>query len=193
MKRDSNTEIIPLTPEQKAIFQEIWVSNYRFVQARIRSYHVSEDDREDVASSCFLKLYSRAELLEAMTAEEIRRYISVTVRNECTMWHIRQNRLLKVPLDEDTIEVLIKNSARDTEDALIARMEDHSTAVQLMQGLSERDRFLLVGRYVVGYTDEELAAYIGCQPQSVRSMLSRARKNAYAFQKQLEKEGDKND
>lgn len=48
---------------------------------------------------------------------------------------------------------------------------------KLKQALSARDWCLLEGKYN-GYSQEELGIQLGVAPDSVRSLLSRARKNA---------------
>lgn len=45
------------------------------------------------------------------------------------------------------------------------------------------------GKYILGYTDAELADMLGCKKSSVRMKLTRARRRA--FQLMTEEEGDK--
>ncbi|MDR0292760.1 MAG: sigma-70 region 4 domain-containing protein [Oscillospiraceae bacterium] len=44
--------------------------------------------------------------------------------------------------------------------------------------LPERERAVLVYKYVMDMTDNEIAALLDIQPQSVRQYLTRARRNA---------------
>ena len=44
--------------------------------------------------------------------------------------------------------------------------------------LSEEERFLLEGKYVLGYKDNELAIKAGCKASSIRMKLTRARRHA---------------
>ena len=59
----------------------------------------------------------------------------------------------------------------------------------LLAQLSPRDSLLLQSKYIVGMTDEELAAAFGCKQSSVRMLLSRARHRAEAIGLKSE-EGD---
>lgn len=47
--------------------------------------------------------------------------------------------------------------------------------------LPEDDRVLLEGKYILGYSDQELAEEIGCQANSIRVKLTRARRRALAI------------
>jgi DNA-directed RNA polymerase specialized sigma24 family protein len=68
------------------------------------------------------------------------------------------------------------------EDRLVSQRGPHTEAywdVELLkQRLAKRDWALLEGKYVIGYTDIELAEMLDCTKDSVRVMLSRARKKA---------------
>ena len=44
--------------------------------------------------------------------------------------------------------------------------------------LSSKDKDVLVGKYVLGLTDKELAEMNGCKPNSIRMVLTRARRRA---------------
>ena len=49
---------------------------------------------------------------------------------------------------------------------------------QLKQTLSERDWLVLEGKYILGYSQDELSELIGVSSDSIRMILHRARKNA---------------
>ena len=44
--------------------------------------------------------------------------------------------------------------------------------------LSENDQLLLEGKYLLGYTDTELASLLKCKVGSIRMKLTRARRKA---------------
>lgn len=59
---------------------------------------------------------------------------------------------------------------------------DRKTKVyRLKEGLSARDWFVLEGKYILGYTDAELARQLGVAPDSIRMILTRAKSNARAI------------
>ena len=67
-------------------------------------------------------------------------------------------------------------------------MEEKELLVQIWGSLSEEDRLLLEGKYILGYHDDELATMLGCRKDSVRMKLTRARRRA--FQRMLKEGGD---
>ncbi|MBR2889091.1 MAG: sigma-70 family RNA polymerase sigma factor [Oscillospiraceae bacterium] len=64
---------------------------------------------------------------------------------------------------------------------------------QLRQKLAERDWQLLEGKYIIGYTDEELAQLCGIKHANIRMALSRAKKRAQRILFNAEKGGTKHD
>ena len=74
-------------------------------------------------------------------------------------------------------------------DKRIMLAEQKERLMQIWSSLPEEDRLLLEGKYILGYTDAELADMLGCKKSSVRMKLTRARRRA--FQLMTEEEGDK--
>ena len=68
----------------------------------------------------------------------------------------------------------IKNPGTLPEIALINK-EDAENFAALFHRLPEEDRFLLQGKYVLGFTDEELSSSLGCKASGIRMKLTRAR------------------
>ena len=52
---------------------------------------------------------------------------------------------------------------------------------RLKEGLSARDWFVLEGKYILGYTDAELAKQLDVAPDSIRMISTRAKSNARAI------------
>ena len=68
---------------------------------------------------------------------------------------------------------------------LLLRKERHEILAAALSAVSEKDRFLLEGKYILGLSDQELAKELQVKPSSIRMLLTRARKN---IKEQLRKE-----
>ena len=71
-------------------------------------------------------------------------------------------------------------------DESLIRQEELAGLQAIWSQLSKEDQLLLEGKYLLEYSDPELAQLLGCQSASVRMKLTRARRRA---QKLLKKEG----
>ena len=168
-----------MTHEESGFVRNLWNDHQQFMRNEIRHFGVSASDVEDVLMDCFLNLIKvRATLIE-MEPKELRAYISIAVRNHCQRWHYLHNRITFVPWNDDTVDAI--NRAQITEDDLIAKMDAEYQTALLLNNLSERDKLILFGHFLEGQTDEELSKSLRCKKNSVRSLLSRAKKNARAI------------
>ena len=89
---------------------------------------------------------------------------------------VRQLDESKLPL-EDAPEA---SSAPDMDELLSRRVELNALA-RVWPRLDEDTRWLLEARYILDYSDSELAREMGVKPTSVRMALTRARKKARAM------------
>ena len=78
-------------------------------------------------------------------------------------------------LDEDDrdIDALLIRVASVVD---LDRLADMDLLRSALENLAPREQDLLKGKYWLGLTDRELSEIAGCQPASVRTLLSRARK-----------------
>ena len=63
-------------------------------------------------------------------------------------------------------------------DEQLLQMEQKEMLVRVLESLSEEDRILLEGKYILEQSDRDLAALLGCKPSSIRMKLTRARRRA---------------
>ena len=57
--------------------------------------------------------------------------------------------------------------------------EDLRHMARIWKDLDSRSQYVLEARYILGKNDAEIAAALGLKPNSVRMVLTRARKKAY--------------
>lgn len=162
--------------EDRGFIRRLWNDHHQFMRYKIGYLGVRASDIEDVLMDCFLDLIRVRAKLSEMEPNELRAYISIAVRNRCQRWHALSKRFTCVPLEDDTPDAL--SYAQMIEDDLIDKMDTEYQTALLLDGLSERDKLILFGHFIEGKTDEELAQSLRCKKNSVRSLMSRAKKNA---------------
>lgn len=179
-----------MTHEERSFVTSLWNDQHQFARNKIAHLGVRASDIEDVLMDCFLDLIRVRAKLSEMEPNELRAYISIAVRNHCQRYHYLNNRITFVPLEDDTVNAISR--AQIIEDDLIARMDTEYQTALLLSGLSERDKTILFGHFIEGLTDEELAGSLRCKKNSVRALLSRAKKNAKEILGMNEKGEDSN-
>lgn len=139
-----------------------------------------QDVWEDIIQESILRLIPRLDHLRTMEEKARTGYVVVTVRNTAYT-HLRQTTREKERLI--SWEDVRQEPGEDGNDGVerLIREEETADLAAVWPMLSPRDRFLLESRYYLEDSDEQIAKRLGCSKNSVRTMLSRARKRALAL------------
>ena len=142
--------------------------------------------KDDVVHDALLRLVNYAEELRGMGERSRVAYMSSAVRSVVFNMNARGRTERR-----HRGELSAEPESGSPEDEYIER-EAHRLRLELMwqalDELSERDRTLLIERYIGGKTEQELAFSLRLTPAAVRKQLTRARRRARRII--LRKEGD---
>jgi RNA polymerase sigma-70 factor (ECF subfamily) len=149
-----------------------------------KQYANKQEDREDIVQDALVSLMKKIPELRAMERCILASYIVSVSRNTSINFLKRQDVKDSrcIPLTEEVAEVFC------SEDDLYQFVHQKNLLSTIWDLLPETDRFLLEGRYVLGLSDEELAAQLKCKPSSIRMKVTRARRRAFALLTQSEED-----
>lgn len=131
---------------------------------------------EDAVQTTLLRLIDRIDVVRQLDESKLPGYIAAACRHTAYNVLRHNRRHPQVPL-EDVPEA---SSAPDMDELLSRRVELNALA-RVWPRLDEDTRWLLEARYILDYSDSELAREMGVKPTSVRMALTRARKKARAM------------
>lgn len=121
---------------------------------RLATFLAGMGNAEDVVQDCFAALHDRYAALDHPRA-----YLHVSVANRCRA------------LQRGAIR-------RDGRDRLVAKPDlvdpQHREMLDLLAALPYNQRAVLVLRLWAGWSDDRIAAVLGCRPSTVRSHARRA-------------------
>lgn len=145
-----------------------------------RKYISNREDQQDIVQDSILKLIENTDSLREKERCVLGAYIVYTVRNTA-IDHLRHKSVEKahVELLDDGDEE--PEAASLPLDELAALKERDIRIGALLEKLRDDDRMLLIGKYILEYSDRELAAQLNCKPASIRMKLTRARRRALAL------------
>lgn len=136
-------------------------------------YFPAREDREDVVHDAMLRLLRHEERLARMEEKRVPGYIVFTVRSAAVDLLRKRNRAPESALEEDRAD---GGEPPLLEQIILEESLERLRAV--WPSLSSEEQLLLEGKYIWGCSDEELAQTLGCRKDSVRMMLTRARRKA---------------
>lgn len=174
----------------KLFFEQFYTRYKNFLYYTARRKCNNEDDVHEVVQETIVRLLKNINALREINEAKTQKYIALTVRAVYVDLEKKKHTDMAVSLNEALIEVLHCGGTQ-----IEREMEgiDHKNNIRKLQaGLSTRDWYVLESKYILGYTDQELAAHLGVAPDSIRMILSRAKSKARAIlQPANEKGGDR--
>ena len=148
---------------------------------------------EDIVQECIVKLIQKIDVIRGKERCILAGYIVSIIRNVSINYlkseGVRQKH--SVGFDEETLDQL-PSSELSIEEILLAK-EKSSLISIAMEQLSVTERLLLEGKYILEYSDDELAKQLNCKSGSIRMKLTRARRHALSILSQMDWKGESDD
>ena len=132
----------------------------------------NQQDIEDVVYEAFVKIIEKLDVIKSLESKQQARYAVVTVRNLCYHHLRKQQKLSTVSFDDLTEEVDLTGDPEQ----IVHQKLFNEQIYSIMQELDLDDRMLLQQKYILYWTDEELAAMYGIRHDSMRMKLSRVKR-----------------
>jgi len=174
------------SPSEYEFFLKFYEEYKNLIYHIAKQYESQVCSADDLTHDVVLRLMNYIPNLMKISdsKNQIASYIALTVKSVCVDRVRACSAEPYVLLPTEMLEAIYE----DTPDRLVA--PDLSSAqwdVELLKKrLPQRDWDMLSGKYIIGYSDKELAAHFGCSQDSIRMALTRARRHA---RKLLEAEG----
>lgn len=155
----------------------LWCLLYFFTIRTNRTIYDILGDKwatEDVLQTTLLRLIDHLDTLRRLEPEGLAGYIAAACRHTAYNAVRDSGRHPWLPLDGGPE---VPDERQEVEDRVLRRLELNALA-QVWPRLDENTRWLLEARYILDYSDGELARELGVKPDSVRMALTRARRKA---------------
>ncbi len=175
--------------EDKAAFEELIRRHQQRVFAVASRILRKREDVEDISQQVFVKAYFSLKRFDQRAAFSTWLY-KITV-NEC--WDLLRKKKVRPLLyeadlsEEQSQQVTAAEGARSTEPDILERISARQRVAQLLSGLDQRDRAMLVLKEVEGLSIEEIGEVMDLNANTVKVRLFRARRKIVVAARQKEK------
>lgn len=167
----------PMAYCDKEFFESFYERNKRFVFYIAGKYATVVEEREDLVQDAIERLLSNVSTLKELNEKKEKKYIALTVRTAYIDNEKKKKKICGSPEQSGAImETLVLAGIVSLEDA--HRLSAWLDVEQLRKELPSRDWYVLEGKYLLGYTQEQLANQIGVSPDSIRMIICRAKGKA---------------
>lgn len=168
------TAISAIENEGEREFMEmLYTANYGAMYQKALSYLHNHHEAEDVVEAVMLKLIDRADLLRGCKRASLRSYLLACVRNAAINRLRRAKKRYSFADVEDKLNALPDEGAVD---ACLLREAQVQAMICALEQLPDREREMLQMKYYDGLSDAEIARILAIGPNSVRTLIDRARK-----------------
>lgn len=178
--------IMAIENESDRVFMTAVYTRYRWLMYDTVKQVVSDHWlAEDVSQATLVKLIDKIGKLKLLNETQMVNYIITTCKH--TAYNEMRNRTRHpvFSIDEEWDTTSDEYGVRDIEDRLIHEDELYRMT-DIWAKLDERSRFVLESRYILEKTDAEIAQTLKVNPNSVRMILTRARKKAFSLMNAVE-------
>lgn len=161
-----------LVRAERLYFQEFYENHRKLLRYAASKYTSDPELLQDLMQDALERLMRNTATLKKMNGAKTASYLCATVKS-VYIDHCRRRSASEQPLENQVLETL--GAHADPMD-YGAKWDTHI----LRSRLGEKDWYVLEARYIQGASDREIADTLGCGVDSVRPMLSRARRRAKA-------------
>lgn len=159
-------------PSDRAFMEELYQTYETLMYATARRY-LPPEDSADAVQDGIERLMGKTETLKRLEKPALIRYIVLTVQAAA----IDLQRRKKAHQTALSLEEGAVAEAQDCDlEELLCGKERMEAFCAAWRKLEEKDRLLLLQKYFLELSDEELARSYGCKPDSIRMKLTRARR-----------------
>lgn len=155
--------------------ENLYQEYYPLMASAAGKYVYGAQDREDAIQNAVICLTQKAALLRRLDRPVLASYIYHTVKHAAI--DLRRGRE-KTAQWEGPLEEMEWSSGvelRPAENSLLSQSQLLALR-EALDRLSPEERLLIEGKYFLEYDDKALARRLGCKPDSIRMMLTRARR-----------------
>lgn len=167
------------TPDDREYMEALYCKYERLMYATACNYTKDPHEQEDIIQSSIEKLIKKISVIRPMKSCILAAYIVSTIRNTSINWLKKKASEQKYLQEMDPDQFDTPDISAPTMDELLLVSERRELIYRAWKSLPLDDCIVLEGKYILGYTDEELARQLKCKPENIRMRLCRARRKVF--------------
>lgn len=176
-----------LSPDDQEYMLKIYEQFKRLMFNVAYKYTSNPHMAEDLVQDSLAKLIPRVSKLRELDGCALSAYVVYTVRNTAKNY-LRHQAVESQYIIQSELEDYC-DSVCDTDptpEELLLISERKEDFFRVWDRLSDEDKDILRGKYILELSDKELAKQLSCKPGSIRMKLTRARRRALNLLKEVE-------
>lgn len=172
------------SPDDRELMTDFYNKNMSLLLDEAKKRLSTDEDSEDIVSEAIKKIIEKMDVFRSLAPMQQIRYALVTVRNLSYIHIKRQSQLPTVSFEDLPYEVA--DDLKKTPHVMAEEKAKCDQLLSIMSKLDQDSRMLLEQKYILRWTDVELAEKLNIKTESVRMKLTRAKRDLFA---QIQEQG----
>ena len=160
--------------DDSAIITEFYLNRKMLLYAEAWKYLTLQEDVEDIVYETLVRIMGHMETFRRLLPREQLQYAKAIVRNLSYIHLKRSSRFTMLPFED--VDAYLTVDENLLPESIVSRGIQLDQLRKIWAEIPVGDRLLLEQKYILKWTDQELASILGIQPQSVRMRLTRAKR-----------------
>ena len=165
----------------RAFMTQIYLDHERIMYAEMLKMSDNRGIMDDVFQESLIRLIDKIDVLRSLDERKRVNYIITTVRNQMRNYRRDHKKDPAISLDDEENSIQKSLCSEDSLDEIVYRSQRTKKLHNIWPRLSEQTQQLLESKYILGLSNAEIAKDFGVKTESVRMMLTRARKEALSY------------
>lgn len=162
------------SPEDRDIMTDFYTLHCGILHKEAWKYLSIKEDVEDVVYEALAKIIDKMPIFRSLQPSQRVQYALTTVRNLSYILLKRSSRFSFVSYDSVDFDTLTDNHLLP--ETTVERRQFVEHLKKVWSNLNIDDRMLLEQKYILGWSDIDLATQLGIQSSSVRMRLTRTKR-----------------
>ena len=171
--------------DEQAFILNLYKQYRQLMNNIVKKYISDYNVVEDLIQDALVNLIPKTSTLRKLDENALSAYIAVTVKNVIKNYIKREKTINKHRADNEFNECVdIEQRHELTPEEILLINERIGEFNKVFKKLSDLDQDVLMGKYILDLTDQEIGDLTGYKPNSIRMVLTRARRKALEIMKE---------
>lgn len=163
--------------QDRAFMEKLYIDYHKLMYSQVRRLSKDYYDIEEIVQESLLHLIEKISLLQSLPRDRLVNYIISTARYTGYAYFRKKRKDELISFDDVEFSQTDWQVSKNGLDAVIIQKVEIEKLYSVWTGLKERDQMLLSMKYILDYTNKEIAEVFDVKPESIRMMLTRAKRN----------------
>lgn len=170
----------------RVLLTDLYTQHQRLFLYKANMYTRNSSHAEDVLQDAMIRVIRKVDTLRGLTEAQMVAYVDRAIYS-CAMTFLQKEA--KTPQADEWEDAL---EGIQSETDVMDHLNRKELSIQLgivLEQLAPRERNVLIYKYIFEYKDSEIARILSVKPESVRMILTRARRSLKQFMMKEEQHG----